>query len=223
MDSQAKLRSRLLRSRDTADLMHARAINRETKLQFRSNLRQLRKDLGDCVLGFSNQHQMRNMSRALERNRDSVPLNFPLLNPDHYTSFMESLQPNPESTSKVTVHKFNFPKSFLHILTDAITSSMKLRKEHGPDRIRIEVLRLSPTLFVKASMQVWITEGRIVHMPEFLRLGTLVPIYTQSGDSSLPNNRPTCLVSVFRKLIAAALSSQIKETYEYMRFRGVSE
>lgn len=51
-------------------------------------------------------------------------------------------------------------------------------------------------------------------MPGLLRQGTLVQIYKQSGNPSLPtNNRPICLISVFRKLISTALTGQIKQTY----------
>lgn len=56
----------------------------------------------------------------------------------------------------------------------------------------------------------------ILYIPSLLRSKALSEIYKLQGDSPVPsNNRPVCLISVFRKLIAASLTRERKNCYPY--------
>lgn len=212
LDRMAKRRSLLWGSSSPDDRREARKLDKQIKTEFRTNVRAIRADIGDCLRGLPWDKQSQLMSRALKLTSNSTPILAPSVNPDMFTNFMKGLQPH--CAPKVQVKHFTVPTSFLDTLIVQIERGLKQHKAPGPDLIRLELLQLDPKLFGRVAMSIWSAVGRLAFVPSLLRRGTLSPIYKNKGDASLPtNNRPICLISVFRKLIAAALTIEICRAY----------
>lgn len=212
LDFMAKRRTALMRSSNHADKAAAQILNKRIKRTFRRNVRELRKKLGDEMASSSpgRQSQMLKSAIALGAKRDVDPAQ---VNPDEFTSFMAQLQPTPREAPTVKPIPFNVPPSFRQALLNALLR-LKKKKSPGPDRIRAEILFILPSTFADAAMAVWEAVGRTAHVPSILRSGLLSPIYKDNGDPSKPtNNRPVCLCSALRRLIAAALTAELCTHY----------
>lgn len=215
LDKKSKKRSRLLRSKDPSDKAKARQLDREIKHTFRRNVRRLKSRLADEMANENPQTQSSVIKRALALNgvRDVAPVK---VDPDAYTSFMESLQPNP-NTPQVQMQTFTLPVSFRASLLKAIVS-LKPKKSPGPDMIRPDILKLEPSLFADAIYALWAAVGRLASVPPILRSTTISPIYKGSGDPSQPtNNRPVSLTTAFRRAIASAINDSLQREYTPLR------
>lgn len=150
----------------------------------------------------------------IEGVKDLAPVR---VDPDQYTAFMQSLQPDLGHTPIVAVQCFEVPDTFRDGLIHAINFKLKDKKAPGSDFLQTEIFRLTtPGLFAEAALELWRAVGRIAHVPTLLRSGLLSPIYKQKGDKSLPtNNRPVCLTTSYRRLISTALTQEVKKYYRH--------
>lgn len=221
LDRKAKLGTRLLRSSDPNDRTRARTLDREIKREFRTNLRRLKDDLGDLVAEGNPGTDTNLLKRALKLDQTSevVPT---AIDPDTYTEFMNSLQPNVTTTPKVQIKHFTVPDSFRAALLQAIRARLKQMKAPGPEKIRTDIFRISPELFADVALEVWPAIGRTAHVPSMFRIGLLVPIYKQNGNHSIPTNyRPVCLTTALRRLIGTALTHQLARKYASLPLQWV--
>lgn len=84
----------------------------------------------------------------------------------------------------------------------------------------MEILQLRPRLFAGVTHALWKAVGRLGSVPSLLSCGLLSPIFKNDGDPAEPsNNRPICLISVFRKVVGAALIPKVVKHYEPSRFQ----
>lgn len=215
LDSLAKKRTKLARSKRDSDKEEARRLDKVIKRQYRRNVKKLRWTLGDDINDGTISNQFQTVRRALSLTSDIKPMLCANVNPDSFTTFMAGLQPAPEAAPRVEVLPFTAPNglgdAMEHFLRDETRSK---QKAPGPDGVRLEILRLKPKLFADAALALWRAVGRLAFVPSLLRSGNLSPIYKNAGEPSVPsNNRPICLISAFRKMISAALLSEIDKHY----------
>lgn len=214
LDNKAKERTKLWKSGDPAKITKARQLDIVIKKTFKENVRLLRKQLGDELNGSDQSSQFQVMKRALSLSHHIKPMLCPTVNPARFTEFMDSLQPLPEDAPVVPLLSFSVPDSFETEVERVIRVGIKKHKAPGPDKIRLEILQIQPRLFAKVCVEIWRAVGRLCFVPSVLRTGTLSPIYKQQVDPSEPSNhRPICLISVFRKVIASALTREIGNHY----------
>lgn len=213
---KAKKRSRLLRSKSPSDREKARQLDREIKHAFRRNVRKLKASLADEMAN-ENPHTQSSLIKrafALDGIKDVTPVK---VDPYKYTSFMESLQPDPRQTPQVHTQAFTPPKDFRASLLRAIVN-LKRKKSPGPDLIRPYILKLDPSLFADAIHALWTAVGRVASVPPILRSTLISPIYKGSGDPSQPtNNRPVSLTTAFRRAIATAINDKLDHAYTPLR------
>lgn len=89
------------------------------------------------------------------------------------------------------------------------------KRAPGPNRVRLEMLRPCVRSFADAATQMCEAVGRLGFVPSLLPSGLLSPVYKQEGEQSLPsNNRPICVISVFRRIIGVSLTSEVEKSYE---------
>lgn len=214
LDNMAKKRKRLLKSPNPKDHERAKDLDKRIKRRFRQNKRHIAAQLADELESANPATECSIIKRALalEGNTEVTPAN---TDPDKYTSFMESLQPPRETTPLVHVNQFDVPNSFLQTLLLAIHTKLKPKKSPGPDLIRTDLFKLSPSLFANAALELWRAVGRTASIPPLLRSGLLVPIYKGKGDPEEPsNNRPVNLTPAFRRLISTALVLELQKHYK---------
>lgn len=213
LDRKAKRRKRLLRSTNPDDRDTAKRLDREMKREFRRNVRRLQDRLSDEMASSAPGEQLTIFKRALKLDgmRDIAPTK---VDPDTYTDFMQSLQPDPTQTPPVPTLPFTVPDSFRDSLLRAI-QKLKPKKSPGPDHIRPEIFRLEPHLFADATMALWRAIGRLTHVPSLLTSSLLSPIYKRKGDPALPtNHRPVSLTTAYRRMIATALNIELEKSYK---------
>lgn len=213
LDRKAKLRKRLIKSTDPGDRRRARELDKEMKRKVRSNRRRLPERISAELEGGdpANDSCLLKRALALEAQRDVAPVQ---VDPDAYTEFMRSLQPDPTQQKVVQLQCFDVPESFRASLTLAIRQKLKPKKSPVPDQIRTEVFKVAPDLFTDAALELWRAIGQIAHTPMIVLCGLLSPIYKQKGDASMPtNNRPVCLTAALRRLIATALRHELQQHY----------
>lgn len=213
LDRKARLRSKLLRSQNEEARRRAKLLDCEIKREFRRNVRRLQTDLGDLVAEGNSSTETTLMKRALALNR-IVDVSLARVDPESFTKFMCSLQPNSDTTPEVAVICFDVDDCLREKLLRAIRYKLKPSKSPGPDLIRTDIFKLPPERFADATIALWEAVGRTGYVPSILRTGLLASIYKNKGDASLPtNNRPVCLTPGFRRLISTALTTQLTNFY----------
>lgn len=104
--------------------------------------------------------------------------------------------------------------AFARLLEAAIKTS-KRKKAPDTDKIRVEMLQLSPELFVTPLIALWRAVGRLQCLSSIFRSGTLVPIHKKGDTADRGNYRPITLLSVFRRVITKALSAEFRDAYSF--------
>lgn len=215
LDTLAKRRSQLFKAGSDSARAEANALDKVIKRRFKENVARIRCRLGDDVNEGLIGSQFQTLSRAMALSSDTKELLCRSVDPDKFLEFMEGLQPPHEAAPRVQVLPFTVPDSLL----DEITKKLKNERTHnnkapGPDGVRLELLRLNPQLFAKATFVLWKAVGRLTFVPAALRSGNLAPVYKRTGEPTVPsNNRPICLISAFRKVISTALLADIERHY----------
>lgn len=154
LDAKAKRRKYLLRSQSSGDQVKAKALDKEIKRKFRKNMRRLQNQISDDFAEGDPMTECALLKRALaiQGEPDIASMR---VDPDSFTTFMESMQPLPATTPIVEVKRFEVPETFIASLRTALMFKLKPKKSPGPDLIRTELLQLAPSLFAEAALGLW--------------------------------------------------------------------
>lgn len=180
---------------------------------FKKNITHLPQEIGDTITNGDTSRDLRNVREALNLSTKTRPIMCQDGNTDEFTEFINSMQP-PEHTPRVYTFKLSLPPRLESQISKAIKEGQQ-KRAHGPDKIRLEMLRLQAELFTRTTMGLWGMVGRLGFVPSLLRSSILSLVYKQEADLTTPSNiRPICLISVFRKLVSSTIMAEIERVYQ---------
>lgn len=206
LDKAAKERTRLYKA---GDKEKARALDKVIKRKFRKNVRRLQHDLGD-QLENGRAAETAHLTKQLVRLHTVSAELTDHFSKEDYTSWMASTQPATYAT--ISPATFTVSDVFREQILKAI-NALPLKKAPGPDKIRPEILQLSPDHVAAALLALWRAEGRLGYVPSVFRSGLLVPLYKKGDKSDPANYRPITLLSVLRKVVAKAILFEVEKVY----------
>lgn len=128
-----------------------------------------------------------------------------------YLDFFANSWPTTRDT--IAPETFTLQPAFTGQLQSAITSGKK-GKAPGPDhKTCLEMLKLDCALFAQATSALWAAAGRTHFVPSLLRSGTLIPVPKRKSSGDPKNYSLIVLLSVFRRVISAALNRAFSAGY----------
>lgn len=146
LDKMVKHHTMLLKSHDPDVIQIGRQMDKDVKELFKTNIRNLHKQISDDFRSADASQQTRLMSRALRLSVDAKPHLCQSVNPDAFTTFMGTLQPTGTTNLRVATKKYQVTPSPRTEIHAAIIRSPR-KKDPGPDKFRLELLQMAPDLF----------------------------------------------------------------------------
>ena len=214
LDQMAKKRTRLYeqwkRSGDQGTKRTHDEIYLATGKQYRSNLRRLAQTTFQDPVSPKPVEAAAALARTLRVFKRSKTETAPPFPPSTYTNHYAANQPS----EPVPCERFALPANFDKRVHTAIVQAPN-KKAPGPDGLRVELFRLELKCCCHFLTQLWASVGKLGHMPEQLRLQTLVPLYKKGDQADPANYRPISLLSHARKVLSSAINRTVINSYSF--------